>query len=62
MNNLNNNLNFYLIKIIQLNKMTSSVYIFIILILLLIGLAFDCYFITEFYNNLDNFINLHINK
>ena len=59
---LNNSLNYYLIKLIQLNKKTSSVYIFIILVLLLLFLAFDCYFISELYHNLDKFINNHINK
>jgi hypothetical protein len=60
--NLNNNLNYYLIKLIQLNKKTSTVYIFIIFILLFIALGFDCYFITELYNNLDKFVDLHINN
>ena len=38
----NNNLNYYLIKLIQLNKKTSTVYIFIIFILLFIVLAYVC--------------------
>ena len=59
---LNNNLNYYLIKLIQLNKKTSTVYIFIIFILFFIALGFDCYFITELYNNLDKFVDLHINS
>ena len=59
---MNNNLNYYLIKLIQLNKKTSTVYIFIIFILLFICLGFDCYFITELYNNLDKFVDLHINS
>ncbi|KAI0398634.1 hypothetical protein F4802DRAFT_340266 [Xylaria palmicola] len=57
---MNKNLNYYLIKLILLNKKTSTVYIFIILILLLIVLGFDGYFITELYNNLDKFVDLHI--
>jgi hypothetical protein len=60
--NLNNNLNYYLIKIIKLNKLTSSVYIFIIFILLLVGLGFDCYFVTLLHENLDKYINIHINR
>ena len=36
---MNNNLNYYLIKLIQLNKKTSTVYIFIIFILLFICLG-----------------------
>ena len=59
---MNNNLNYYLIKLIQLNKKTSTVYIFIIFILLFICLGFNCYFITELYNNLDKFVDLHINS
>jgi len=59
---MNNNLNYYLIKLIQLNKKTSTVYIFIIFIILFIVLGFDCYFITELYNNLDKFVDLHINS
>jgi hypothetical protein len=59
---MNNNLNYYLIKLIQLNKKTSTVYIFIIFILLFIALAYDCYFITELNNNLDKFVDLHINS
>ena len=43
---MNNNLNYYLIKLIQLNKKTSTVYIFITFILLFISLGFSCYFIT----------------
>jgi hypothetical protein len=57
-----NKLNDYLIKIIKLNKKTSNVYIFIIFIVLFISLAFECYFITQLYDNLDKFIDLHINK
>ena len=59
---MNNNLNYYLIKLIQLNKKTSTVYFFIIFILLFICLGFNCYFITELYNNLDKFVDLHINS
>ena len=59
---MNNNLNYYLIKLIQLNKNTSTVYIFLVFIFLFIALGFDCYFITELYNNLDKFVDLHINS
>lgn len=58
---LNNSCNYYLIKIIQLNKKTSTFYIYIILFVLLVGLGFDCYFITELYNNLDKYVDLHVN-
>jgi hypothetical protein len=42
--------------------LTSSVYISIIFILLFLGLGFNCYFLTELYNNLDIYINIHINR
>ena len=58
----NKTLNYYLTKIIKLNKKTQTVYIFIILFLLFTGLGYNCYFVTELYNNLDLFIYLHINK
>jgi hypothetical protein len=57
---LNNNLNHYLIKIIQLNKKTSTIYVFIIFILLIIGLIFNCYFTTFLYENLDKFVEFHL--
>jgi hypothetical protein len=59
---LNNKFNYYLIKIIQYNKKTSAVYIFIIFIILFISLGLECYFITEIYNNLYKFVYLHINN
>lgn len=58
----NANFNFYLIKLIQLNKKTSSVYIFIIFALLFIGLGFEGYFITQLYNHLDKFVDLHVSR
>lgn len=59
---MNKNLNYYLIKIIQLNKRTSTIYIYIIFIILFIGLFFNCYFSTELYDNLDKFVEIHINS
>lgn len=56
---LNNSLNYYLVKIIQLNKKSSNIFMFIALISLIIGLSFNIYFITQLYDNLDSFINLH---
>ena len=58
----NNSLNYYLIKIIQLNKKTSNAYIFIIFVLLFIALLSNCYFITELYSNLDKFVDVHVNS
>lgn len=57
-----NKLNDDLIKIIKFKKKTSCIYIFIIFIVLFIYLAFECYFITQLYDNLYKFIDLHINK
>jgi hypothetical protein len=59
---LNNNLEYYLIKLIKLNKITNNIYILILLVILLVGLGFNCYFVTELYNNLDKFIDLHISN
>lgn len=56
----NNSLNYYLIKLIQFYKKTSTVYIFIIFIVLFIVLAFNIYFISQLFLNLDTFIDLHI--
>jgi hypothetical protein len=58
----NDNLNYYLIKLILTYKNISNLYIFILLILLLIGLGFNSYFLSAIRDNLDIFINLHINK
>ena len=57
--NLNNKFNYYLNKIIVLNKNMNNIYILIIILLLLIGLAFSGYFAYELFTNLDNYINLH---
>ena len=38
--------------------MTSNIYIFIILFVVLVGLIFDCYYITQLYNNLDEWVKL----
>jgi hypothetical protein len=60
--NLNSKLNYYIIKLIQFYKKSSSVTMFMIFIILIIGLSYDYYFIRMLNNNLDLFINLHINK
>jgi hypothetical protein len=59
---LNENFNYYIIKIIQLNKKTSTIYIFVIFAILFVSLSFSIYFMTELYNNLDKFIDLHLNS
>lgn len=60
--NLNNSLNYYLIKIIKFNKKTSTVYIFIIFAVLFISLGFESYYLTLLYDNIDKFVEFHINS
>ena len=62
--NINNNilgttLNKYLNKLIVLNKKVSVIYIWLILIMLLIGLAASIYFSNELYINIDKYIEIY---
>ena len=62
--NVNNNilgttLNKYLNKLIILNKKVSVIYIWLILIMLLIGLAASIYFSNELYTNIDKYIDIY---
>lgn len=59
---LNNSFNYYIKKLYQLNQKTNIFYIYSILILLLIGLGFNCYFLTVLQDNLDKFVQFHITK
>jgi hypothetical protein len=52
-------LNKYLNKLIVLNKKVSIVYIWLILIMLLIGLATSGYFSHELYSDIDKYINVY---
>ena len=64
-NILGTTLNKYLNKLIVLNKKVSVVYIWLILIMLLIGLAASIYFSNELYTNIDKYIDIYnklINK
>lgn len=61
-NIIGNKLNNLLINIVSLNRKTSNIYIFIIFIVVFISLSFECYFISQLYDNLDKFINLHLKK
>lgn len=61
-NKFNETLHFYLKKTIMLNRKTSDIHIFIILLLLFIGLGISCFFVTELYDNIDTYIYMHINK
>jgi len=62
--NVNNNilattLNKYLYKLIVLNKKVSVIYIWLILIMLLIGLAASIYFSYELETNIDKYIDIY---
>lgn len=52
-------LNNYLNKLIAFNRKVNVVYIWLILLILLIGLAASGYFSTELYDNLDKYISAH---
>lgn len=60
--NLNDKLNYYLIKIIRINKKIGNIYMWFILLVLIISLFFSNTFISELSNNLDDYINIYINK
>lgn len=55
----NNNLEYYLNKIIRLNKSMSSIYIWLLLVLLIVGLSFSSYASNELYTNIDSYIAVH---
>ena len=62
---LNPNIKKYLEKIISLNKKVSVVWIWLTLLILLIGLASSSYFSYELYNNIDKYVdtfNIYKNK
>jgi hypothetical protein len=46
-------------KLIVLNKKVSVIYIWLILIMLLIGLAASIYFSSELYTNIDKYIDIY---
>lgn len=56
---LNSNFNKYLNKLIALNKKVSLIYIWLALIIILIGLASSTYFSYEIYNNMDKYIEIY---
>jgi len=60
--NLNDKLNYYLVKIIRINKKIGNIYLWFILLVLIISLFFSNTFISELSNNLDDYINIYINK
>ena len=56
---LGTTLNKYLNKLVVLNKKVSIIYIWLILIMLLIGLAASIYFSNELYTNIDKYIDIY---
>ena len=58
-NNFNSKMEYYLNKVIRLNKRMSTIWIWFGLIVLILGLSISTYIINNVYINIDNFINLH---
>jgi hypothetical protein len=58
---INNKLEYYLNKVIALNKKMSVIYIWIILVLLVLGLSFSALNCSELYTNIDSYILVHNN-
>lgn len=56
---LNPNFNKYLNKLIDLNKKVSIIYIWLALLILLVGLTFSTYFSYEIYSNIDKYIEIY---
>lgn len=59
--NVNNKAEYYLNKIIKLNKKMSHIYIWLILLILIIALSFSVYASNELFNNIDSYIAVHNN-
>jgi hypothetical protein len=58
---INKKIEYYINKIIILNKNMSNIYIFIILILLFYSLGLLLYISTDIYSNIDMYISVHNN-
>lgn len=56
---VNNVMQYYLNKIIILNKKMSSFYIWLILMVLIVALSFSAYTCAKILNNIDDFVNVH---
>jgi Cytochrome b/b6/petB len=57
----NTNLEYYINKIINLNKKMSTIYIWLTLLILIFSLSFSIYAAHELYSNLDGYITEHTN-
>lgn len=55
----NNKAEYYLNKIIKLNKKMSHIYIWLILLILVIALSLSVYASNELFNNIDSYIAVH---
>ena len=58
-NNLNSKLEYYINKIIKLNKQMSIGWIWFILIIIIFALSIDAYVINNILSNFDSFIDVH---
>ena len=57
----NSKLEYYVNKIISLNKKMSTIYIWLIIIFVMVGLCVSTYVSSELLNNIDNYIIVHNN-
>ncbi len=57
----NSKLEYYVNKIISLNKKMSTIYIWLIIIFVMVGLCLSTYVSSELLNNIDNYIIVHNN-
>ncbi len=57
----NSKLEYYVNKIISLNKKMSTIYISLIIIFVMVGLCVSTYVSSELLNNIDNYIIVHNN-
>jgi hypothetical protein len=55
----NNSLNYYLDKILLINKKMSNIYIIIIIVLLVLILMFNIYINNELITDIDNYVKVH---
>jgi len=58
---INNKIEYYINKIILLNKNMSNIYIFIIILLLLLSLGLIIYISMDIHSNIDMYISVHNN-
>lgn len=60
-NDLNKSFEYYINKIIILNKKMSVIYIWLIIIVLIFGLYSSLYAIQDLHTNIDSYVNVYIN-